>query len=147
MPQTVLRNAFHVPAPPSAVLAHLSEPSSYVGLSPLVVAVRDVRRAPGESRFVSVERFRFFGFVKYDNLIEVTLRATGEAVEGEVVSPGGVRLDYRFGLAADGAGTEVEDRLTVDAAVRPLLWYAARKAREVQLARAGILAGRAPTLL
>ncbi|MFF4616159.1 SRPBCC family protein [Nonomuraea jabiensis] len=143
----MLRNVFHVPAPPPAVLAHLSEPSNYVGLSPLVVAIRDVRRTPDESRFVSVERFRFLGFVKYDNLIEVTLRATGEAVEGEVVSPGGVRLGFRFGLAADGEGTEVEDMLTVQATVKPLLWYAARKAREVQLARASILAGRAATLL
>ncbi|MGJ6963118.1 SRPBCC family protein [Streptosporangium sp. G11] len=147
MPQTTLRNVFHVPAPPSAVLAHLSEPSSHVGLSPLVVAVRDVRQASGESRFVSVERFHFFGFVKYDNLIEVTLRATGEAVEGEVDSPGGVRLGFRYRLTADGEGTEVEDVLRVHATVRPLLWYAARKAREVQLARGDILAGRAATML
>ncbi|MDX3109084.1 SRPBCC family protein [Nonomuraea angiospora] len=147
MPQTTLRNVFHVPAPPSAVLAHLGEPSNYVGLSPLVVAVRDVRRTPGESRFVSVERFHFFGFVKYDNLIEVTLRAAGDGVEGEVRSPGGVRLGFRFALAADGEGTEVEDVLTVRATMRPLLWYAARKAREVQLARGDILAGRAATML
>ncbi|GAA3236611.1 hypothetical protein [Nonomuraea helvata] len=61
MPETLLRNVFHVAAPPSAVLVHLSEPSSYVGLSPLVVEVRDVRREPGLSRFVSVERFRSWG--------------------------------------------------------------------------------------
>ncbi|MGW0806016.1 SRPBCC family protein [Nonomuraea sp. NPDC002799] len=143
MPQTLLRHVFHVPAPPSAVQAHLSEPSSYVGLSPLVVAVRDVRREPGETRFVSVERFRFLGFLKYDNLIEVTLRATGDHVEGEVDSPGGVWLGYRFVLAADDAGTEVEDVLTVRATRAPVLRYAARKARQVQLARAGILAERA----
>ncbi|MEV0384995.1 SRPBCC family protein [Nonomuraea sp. NPDC050643] len=146
MPETVLRHVFHVPAPPPVVLAHLSEPSSYVGLSPLVVAVRDVRREPGGTRFVSVERFRFFGFVKYDNLIEVTLRVSEEGVEGEVVSPGGVRLAYRFGLTADGTGTEVEDVLTVRATRGPVLRYAARKAREVQLARADVLARRAPTL-
>ncbi|MFG1704247.1 SRPBCC family protein [Nonomuraea sp. M3C6] len=146
MAESLLRNVFHVPAPPSAVLAHLSEPSSYVGLSPLVVEVRDVRREPGETRFVSVERFRFLGFLKYDNLIKVTLRCTAEGVEGEVDSPGGVRLDYRFGLAADGAGTEVEDVLTVHATFGPLLRYAAGKAREVQLARAGVLAERARTL-
>ncbi|MGW0197124.1 SRPBCC family protein [Nonomuraea sp. NPDC003201] len=146
MPETVLRNVFHVAAPPSAVLTHLSEPSSYVGLSPLVVEVRDVRREPGQTRFVSVERFRFLGFVQYDNLIEVTLRASREGVEGEVDSPGGVRLDYRFGLAAAGEGTEVEDALRVRATFGPVLRYAARKAREVQLARAQILAERARTL-
>ncbi|MEV0231776.1 SRPBCC family protein [Nonomuraea sp. NPDC050786] len=146
MPETLLRNVFHVAAPPSAVLAHLSEPSSYVGLSPLVVEVRDVRREPGQSRFVSVERFRFLGFLRYDNLTEVTLRASREGVEGEVDSPGGVRLDYRFRLAADGEGTAMEDVLTVRATFGPLLRYAARKARQVQLARAQVLAERARTL-
>ncbi|MEV6038620.1 SRPBCC family protein [Nonomuraea sp. NPDC052116] len=146
MPGTVLRHAFHVPAPPPVVLAHLSEPSNYVGLSPLVVAVRDVRREPGKMRFVAVERFRFFGFAKYDNLIEVTLRATEDGIEGEVDSPGGVRLDYRFGLTADGMGTAVEDVLTVYARLGPVLRYAVRKARQVQVARADILVGRAPTL-
>ncbi|MFI9843503.1 SRPBCC family protein [Nonomuraea sp. NPDC051941] len=146
MPGTVLRHAFHVPAPPPVVLAHLSEPSNYVGLSPLVVAVRDVRREPGKTRFVAVERFRFFGFAKYDNLIEVTLRATEDGIEGEVDSPGGVRLDYRFGLTADGMGTAVEDVLTVHARLGPVLRYAVRKARQVQVARADILVGRAPTL-
>ncbi|SEK61849.1 hypothetical protein [Nonomuraea pusilla] len=143
MPETLLRNVFHVPAAPSAVLAHLGEPASYVGLSPLVVAVRDVRREPGGARFVSVERFRFLGFVRYDNLIEVTLRAGDAGVEGEVDSPGGVWLGYRFALTPDGDGTEVEDVLRVRARFGPLLRYAARKAREVQLARATVLAERA----
>ncbi|MFG1695997.1 SRPBCC family protein [Nonomuraea sp. NPDC049309] len=146
MPSTTFSNVFHVPAPPPAVLAHLSEPSSYIGLSPLVVAVRDVRKEPGLTRYVSVERFRFLGFITYDNLIEVTLRTTEDTVEGEVDSPGGVRLVYRFRLTPDGAGTEVEDVLTVHATLTPVLWYAARKARQVQLARAGILAARAATL-
>ncbi|MFG2074689.1 SRPBCC family protein [Nonomuraea maritima] len=142
---TVLRNVFHVPAPPEAVLAHLSEPSSYVGLSPLVVAVRDVRREPGETRYSCVERFRFLGLVTYDNLIDVTLRPTANGVEGEVRSPGGVWMDYRFALAAAPGGTEVEDVLDVHATFGPILRYAARKAREVQLARAEVLAARAPT--
>jgi hypothetical protein len=76
----------------------------------------------------------------------VTLRTTEDTVEGEVDSPGGVRLVYRFRLTPDGTGTEVEDVLTVHATLAPVLWYAARKARQVQLARAGILAARAATL-
>ncbi|MFG6195881.1 hypothetical protein [Nonomuraea sp. JJY05] len=31
-----------------------------------------------------MERFRFFGLVKCDNLIEVTLRVAEEGIEGEV---------------------------------------------------------------
>ncbi|MFB9880209.1 SRPBCC family protein [Planobispora siamensis] len=136
-----MRNTFHVRNTPAALQAHLSQPQSYVGLSPLVVAVRDVERGENETRYVSVERFRFFG-VKYDNLIKVTLRSTDETVEGEVASPGGVRLDYRFRLTGKDDGTEVEDTLVVHAWTRPLLTYAARKAREVQLARAGVLTAR-----
>ncbi|WP_345095877.1 SRPBCC family protein [Planomonospora venezuelensis] len=126
---------------PAALRAHLSQPQSYVGLSPLVVAVRDVEAGERETRYVSVERFRFMG-VKYDNLIRVTLRSTPEAVEGEVASPGGVRLDYRFRLTGRDGGTEVEDMLVVRAWARPLLNFAARKAREVQLARAEVLTSR-----
>ncbi len=36
---------------PEEVFAHLAEPSNHVGLSPLVVEVRDVRREPGLLRF------------------------------------------------------------------------------------------------
>lgn len=142
MPKTTLRHTFHVGNTPAALRAHLSQPQSYVGLSPLVVAVRDVQRDGEETRYVSVERFRFLGLVKYDNLIKVTLRSRPETVEGEVKSPGGVRLDYRFALTAKDGGTEVEDTLVVHAWNGQLLGYAARKAREVQLARAGILASR-----
>ncbi|WP_307845564.1 SRPBCC family protein [Planomonospora sp. ID67723] len=127
---------------PAALRAHLSQPQSYVGLSPLVVAVRDVETGERETRYVSVERFRFLGVVKYDNLIRVTLRSTPEAVEGEVASPGGVRLDYRFRLTDKDGGTEVEDVLVVRAWARPLLNFAAKKAREVQLARAEVLTSR-----
>ncbi|WP_329429054.1 SRPBCC family protein [Streptosporangium sp. NBC_01495] len=142
MPKVTLRNTFHVRNTPEALRAHLSQPQSYVGLSPMVVAVKDVERGESETRYTSVERFRFFGLVKYDNMIKVTLRSTPRTVEGEVDSPGGVRLDYRFTLNEKDGGTEVEDILVVHAWVRPLLGYAAKKAREVQLARAGVLASR-----
>ncbi|MEW9551034.1 SRPBCC family protein [Nonomuraea sp. NPDC050783] len=146
MPETLLRNTFHVAAPPAAVRAHLSEPASYIGLSPLVVAVRNVRREPGRIRYTSVERFRLLGFLRYDNPVEVTLHPAEDGVAGEVDSPGGVRLAYRFGLAARRGGTQVIDEIRVRAAFGPLLRYAARKAREVQLARADVLTTRAPTL-
>ncbi|QYC41463.1 hypothetical protein Nocox_19270 [Nonomuraea coxensis DSM 45129] len=146
MPETLLRNTFHVPAPPAAVRAHLSEPASYVGLSPLVVEVRDVRREAGLIRYVSVERFRFLGVLRHDNLARVTLWSTEDAVEGDVDSPGGIRLAYRFGLSARDGGTEVADELRLRAAFGPLLGYAARQARAVQLARAAVLTARAPAL-
>ncbi|MET8333514.1 SRPBCC family protein [Streptosporangium canum] len=142
MPKATLRHTFHVRNTPAALHAHLSQPQSYVGLSPLVIAVKDIRQNGEETRYTSVERLRFLGMVKYDNLIKVTLRSTPRTVEGEVDSPGGVRLDYRFTLAERDGGTEVEDTLVVHAWNGPLLGYAAKKARQVQLARAGILASR-----
>jgi hypothetical protein len=142
MPKVTLRNTFHVGNTPEVLRAHLSQPQSYVGLSPLVIEVKDVEQGEGETRYTSIERFTFFGLVKYDNRIKVTLRNTPRTVEGEVKSPGGVRLDYRFTLTEKAGGTEVEDILVVHAWIRPLLGFAAKKAREVQLARAGILAAR-----
>ncbi|MBG0815646.1 SRPBCC family protein [Planomonospora sp. ID82291] len=141
MPKAILRHTFHVRNTPAALRAHLSQPQSYVGLSPLVVAVRDVEQGEDEARYVAVERFKVLGLT-YENPIRVTLRSAPAAVEGKVASPGGVRMDYRFRLAESGEGTEVEDTLVVHAWARPLLNFAARKAREVQLARAEVLTAR-----
>ncbi|WIX79398.1 hypothetical protein QRX50_00850 [Amycolatopsis carbonis] len=142
MPDTELRHVFTVAAPPVAVVAHLAEPANYVGLSPLVVQVRDVAREGELTRYTAVERFRFFGFLRHDNPIVVTLRTTGSAaVHGDVVSPGGVRMGYRFDLEPDGGSTRVTDTLRLHTPPG-LLRFAASRARAVQLARAGILAER-----
>jgi hypothetical protein len=142
VPDTELRHQFTVAATPAAVSAHLTEPASYVGLSPLVVEVRDVGREGGTTRYTAVERFRFLGFLRYDSPIVVTLRLKAtEAVYGDVVSPGGIRMRYRFGLEPDGDGTRVTDALRMHAPFG-LLRFAASRARAVQLARSGILAGR-----
>ena len=59
-----------VDAPPARVYAHLADPRSYVGLSPLVVAVRDVRSVGAGIAYVAVERFRL-GPLHWDNPIQV----------------------------------------------------------------------------
>ncbi|QRP44861.1 SRPBCC family protein [Amycolatopsis sp. FDAARGOS 1241] len=142
MPGTELTTVFTVAAPPADVAAHLAEPENYVGLSPLVVQVRDIVREAGLTRYTAVERFRFLGFLRHDNPIAVTIRTTGSsAVHGEVVSPGGVRMGYRFDLEPDGAGTRVTDTLRLHTPPG-LLRFAASRARAVQLARAGVLADR-----
>jgi len=141
VPTRVLVNTFHVAADPKEVFDHLATPESYVGLSPLVVAVRDVDRSdPDVVRYTSIERFAFGPF-RYDNPIAVTLRTDGLAVYGEVRSPGRVRMRYRFDLSPEDGGTRVEDRLELTAPWF-LTRFAAGQARRVQLARAGILAER-----
>lgn len=142
MPGTVLRHSFTVAAQPAAVAAHLSEPRSYLDLSPLVVAVRHIRTHGDVTSYILDERVRYLGFPRYDNPVRVTLRTSGSsAVHGDIVAPGGVWTRYRFELAQEGTGTRVTDTMEMHA---PLLIrrLAAAKARSMQLARARILADR-----
>ena len=136
------RHAFRVAAPPAAVYAHLMDPHSYIGLSPLVVAVRDVRRVADGVTYVAVERFRF-GPVKWDNPIRVTMTGVGphQQVLSSVVSPGGVRLSSTVDLAADGTGTAVTESIELHSP-----WFLRRfalsQATKVQRARAAELTRR-----
>ncbi|MGA5710803.1 SRPBCC family protein [Streptomyces cellulosae] len=147
VPSTELKHSFEIAAPPEEVFAHLAEPSHYVGLSPLVVAVRDVRRDGGTVHYTAVERFRFLGIVRHDNLIDVTLAAASDGlphsaeVSGEVRSPGGVRMSYRFVIDRAGAGSVVTDTLRLRTPLG-LLRFAASQARKVQRSRARVLTNR-----
>ncbi|RZU54363.1 carbon monoxide dehydrogenase subunit G [Krasilnikovia cinnamomea] len=145
MPIDTLRHGFAVAAPPETVHAHLADPHSYVGLSPLVVAVRDVRPvrdAQGRDAvgYVAVERFRL-GPLRWDNPIAVTLRTAGSALVSTVVSPGRVRLVATVELAPNGTGTRVTETVEVRCP-GVLRAFVLRQARAVQLGRATELARR-----
>ncbi|MEV4138490.1 SRPBCC family protein [Dactylosporangium sp. NPDC049742] len=131
-------HTFLVAAPPARVFEHLADPHSYVGLSPLVVAVRDVRADGDQVSYVALERFRF-----WTNPIRVTmtLDPAAPAVVSDVVSPGRVRLRAAVTLAPSGAGTEVTETITVDSPSL-LRRYVVRTARSVQLRRAAELTRR-----
>jgi hypothetical protein len=147
VPSTELKHMFHIAAPPEEVFAHLAEPSHYIGLSPLVVAVRDVRRAGRTVHYTAVERFRFLGVLRHDNLIDVTLVTVPDGlprsaeISGEVRSPGGVRMSYRFAVDGDEAGSVVTDTLLLRTPPG-LLSFAASQAGKVQRARARVLTAR-----
>ncbi|MGW4379314.1 SRPBCC family protein [Kitasatospora sp. NPDC004531] len=147
MPSTELSRSYDIAAPPAAVLAHLAEPENYIGLSPLLVDVRDIRREDGVTHYCAVERFHFLGLLHHDNLIRVSLHTedagpAGATVSGNVVSPGGVRMDYRFAITPRGTnGSHVVDTLHLHAPFG-LLRYAAKQATAVQTARARALAHR-----
>jgi hypothetical protein len=147
-----------VAAPPSDVYAHLADPHSYIGLSPLVVAVRDVRLGRGRVSYVAVERFRL-GRLRWDNPIRVTMTLSPRRLVSEVVSPGRVRLTATVDLSPGaggplgggtapgaggplGGGTVVTEEITVRSP-----WILRRfvrgQARKVQLHRAAELARRA----
>jgi hypothetical protein len=137
-----------VAASPDEVYQHLSDPFSYVGLSPLIVAVRDVRtghdaRGRAVARYLAVERFRLVGPVRWDNPIRVRMVATrpGAQLVSDVRSPGRVSLRAVVDLAAEAGGTRVREGVTADAPV-PLRRFVAAKAREVAAFRAAELTRR-----
>jgi hypothetical protein len=80
-------------APAARIFGHLARPESYIGLSPLVIAVRDIADAGDGVRYVAVERFRA-GPLRWDNAIAVTMTfpEPERRIVSEVRSPGGVRL-------------------------------------------------------
>jgi hypothetical protein len=147
VPSAELKHTFQIAAPPEEVFAHLAEPSHYVGLSPLLVAVRDVRRSGGTVHYMAVERFRFLGVLRHDNIIGVTLVAVPDGlphsaeISGEVRSPGRVRMNYRFAIDRHEAGSVVTDTLQLRTPPG-LLRFAASQAGAVQQARARVLTAR-----
>lgn len=142
-----LQHEVSVTAPPGTVYAHLADPQSYVGLSPLVVRVEDVRPgATGTGRrcveYVAVERFGR-GVLHWDNRIRVTLieDEPGRRLVSLVTSPGAVRLRVVVDLALDPAGTRVTETIRVECPL-VLRSFVVRTARAVQLRRAAELARR-----
>ncbi|WP_377272866.1 SRPBCC family protein [Peterkaempfera sp. SMS 1(5)a] len=151
MPSAELNHVFRIAAPPREVFEHLAEPDNYIGLSPLVVAVRDVHRTEETLSYSAVERFRLLRFLRHDNVIRVTLTAVGSGlprtaeISGEVHSPAHVHMAYRFAIAGDGAGEGDGSIVTDTLRLRTpplLLRFAASQARAVQVSRARILAER-----
>ncbi|GAA2389951.1 hypothetical protein Cme02nite_74030 [Catellatospora methionotrophica] len=143
-----LAHSWHVDSAPETVFAHLTAPENYIGLSPLIVAVRDVRPGTGErgepvTDYVAVERFRFLKVLHWDNLIRVRMRvvAPGTALRQSVVSPGGVRLEWTVRLTPDGAGATIDDQMEITMAA-PMRGFVTGQARSVQLHRAAELTRR-----
>ncbi len=139
---------YFIAAPAARIYAHLADPNSYIGLSPLVVSVRDIAYSQDEAarqvcRYVSVERFRFLGFIPYDNHIRVTTTFTQPDVQmvSAVDSPFNVQIRFVFDLSPERDGTWVQE--TVSAEMPGLLrGFVVSQAQSVQRARAQILRTR-----
>ncbi|WP_432051064.1 SRPBCC family protein [Verrucosispora sp. NA02020] len=137
-----------VAASSDEVYRHLTDPHSYVGLSPLIVAVTDVRTgqdADGRpvTDYVAVERFRMVGPLRWDNPIRVRMVATrpGRQIISDVRSPGWVRLRAVVDLTPEAGGTRIRESVTADAPL-PLRRFVAGQARRVAAYRAAELARR-----
>ncbi|WFE26949.1 SRPBCC family protein [Solwaraspora sp. WMMD791] len=139
---------FVVAAAADRVHAHLAEPTNHIGLSPLIVAVRDITAETDDAgravlRFVAVERFRIVGPLRYDNILHVrqTVTEPGRQLVMEVRSP--ARVSVRFVL--DVAPVDTGSLVTVTVSLRmPTLLrsYVVRTARRVQMFRARALTER-----
>ncbi|MDM4763688.1 SRPBCC family protein [Galbitalea sp. SE-J8] len=141
MPVARSEVGFVLAVPPAAVVDHLSRAESWVGLSPLVTAVRDVDETDGVVRYTAVEVVPLPGGLRWTNLIRVSIERSDAAVWGHVDSPGGVTLDYRYELAAIADGCRVTDAIEVRAPLG-LTRFAMSRAAAVQRARGPILAAR-----
>ena len=143
---------YFIAAPAERIYDHLAQPENYVGLSPLVVAVRDVQTSRDPQgrevqRYLSVERFHFLGFIRYDNLIRVTTTLTQPPAQliSDVDSPMWVRVRFVFDLQPDAEGTWIDETVTAQALL-PLLGFVVAEAKRVQVARVQILKTRMEVL-
>ncbi|MBM2619028.1 SRPBCC family protein [Actinoplanes sp. LDG1-06] len=142
MPTDRFSDSVRIAAPAAVIYEHLLDPHNYIGLSPLIVAVRDVRPAGESTAYVAVERFRLGPF-HWDNLIRVTLTGVRPdlRVVSDVVSPGAVRLESTVDLAPDGGATTLTESIEVEFPAL-LRGFVVKQASSVQKSRLAELARR-----
>jgi hypothetical protein len=141
MPQPQFNYSCFIAVLPSLVYQYLSEPENYRGLQPLVIAVRDVEYGDdGEGRqtrrYTAVERFRFLGFLRYDNPIRVlvTLAKPAELLINDVEARFKVRVNFVTTFRPENGGTQIAETVTIHAP-RLLQSYTVNQAKAAQHAR------------
>ncbi len=137
-----------IAASAAQIYDHLAQPANYVGLSPLIIAVRNLRISADQQgrelqEYDSVERFSVLGLIHYDNLIHVTTTLTQPQAQliSEVESPAWVHVRFVFNLQPDGGKTWVQETVTARM-LRPLQPFVVGEAKRVQQERARILTTR-----
>jgi hypothetical protein len=151
MATETFQHRYFIAASPVKIYAHLADPHSYIGLSPLVVQVDNITTSTdGQGHTVchyqSVEMFRFLGFIRYPNRIHVTMTLTQPDAQlvSEVDSPFGIHVLFVFDFQAADGGTWITE--TVTARMLGLLrGFVVGQAKSVQLARSQILNSRMET--
>ena len=129
-------------APVERVYEHLSEPSSYLGLQPLLIEVLDTARGADNNgrptrTFRSIERLRLLGMIPYRNSIttKMTLSRKNERIDFEVHSPGGVTLRSAFAFSSDDGCCLLRDQVMLEcpALLRSFVVNEATKAHRTML--------------
>jgi hypothetical protein len=151
---STLDHSWQVPAPVAAVFAHLTDPYNYLGLSPLIVAVREVRpvtdiAGPPALDYLAIERFRLLRVLRWDNPISVRLthsEASGTITQ-HVVGPGNVQVISTLQISAvnnaigDGQLSQLDEHLSITMP-GPLRGFVTRQVRSAQLYRSSELTRR-----
>lgn len=132
---------YFVNAPVAKIYEHLAQPENYIGLSPLIVAVDQIVRGTDQNERVfvhyrSVERFKFLGYLRYDNILQVTMTFTqpNRQLVSDVDSPFGVKVRFTFDFEGENGGTWVHETIT---ATMPgiVKGFVISEAKRVQLER------------
>lgn len=137
MPSETFEKTIVVNRTPQEIYDYLSHPNSFVRLQPLIRGIYNVqesRNMVGQVMYTyeATEELFFFGLVKYDNHLRVTMTLAdpGRIILQEVEAPLSVRLKQllKFNLLDDG-GSEVIDSIELNAP-SGLLGYAVRTAKD-----------------
>jgi ligand-binding SRPBCC domain-containing protein len=140
-----------IQSPPRVVYEYLSQPNNMVGLSPLIVRVDNITSEQSNAitivRYTSVERFLFFGFIRYDNhiRIECSLEIPNQRLVNRVKSPLNVSVEFVNVLTPEKGGTRLTETVTLHAPFW-LLWFAVSEAKRTQSIRFERLKGRIEAL-
>lgn len=132
-------------APAAKIYEHLAEPTSYIGLSPLVGQVSDVEWGIDEQHqriasYKTVELFRFLGFITYPNPLDVTMTLThpNKQIISDVQSGFNVMVRFVFDLNERNDVTTITETIT---ATTPALLssFVVSQAKSVQQHRVKVL--------
>ncbi|MET0494269.1 MAG: hypothetical protein ABW000_14175 [Actinoplanes sp.] len=138
----VLRQEFVIGATPDAVLAHLLDPQSYIGLNPFVIAVRDVRQQEDGTAYTAVEHLTAMRVLSWDNLLQVESRVeSGERFVMHLTAKAGITVHIVTDVTPDPAGAAVRDTMTLSAP-RLLSRYVLKMGRAGHLHRVATLKAR-----
>jgi hypothetical protein len=101
--------------PVADVFSHLSNPRNFLGLQPLLIDMSAIIETMEDGalvrRYTTTEEFRFLGFLRYLNRIDVSLRLTNPParMDAHVDSPGNVTLDVEYHFSARENGTHLRE--------------------------------------
>lgn len=145
---TTFQCTYFIRAAASNIYAHLSEPTNYIGLSPLLVSLTDVQwgtNLQGQrfAAYKSVELFRFFGLFSYQNPLDVvmTLTIPERQVVSDVQSTMKIRVNFTFDLQPKRGGTTICETVTVHSPAL-LKSFVIGQAKAVQQNRIRVLTSR-----